>query len=74
MTVLASEQVLDEVERALAKSYFARKIAATDRAEYVAMIRREAVIVTGDRALRDVGSFRGVEIVSARELIEILGR
>jgi hypothetical protein len=28
--------------------------------------------VTGDRALRDLGSFRDVEIVTARELLELV--
>jgi len=96
--------VLGEVERALARPYFARRISASDRAEYVALIRKEAVVVTprtkirgvathpeddavlgaaldggarylitGDRALRDLGAFRGIEIVSPRDFLELAG-
>lgn len=101
-TVLSSDHVLDEVERALAKPFFARRLAPADRAAYTALLRREAVIVrprtavrgvashpeddlvlaaaldgeahylvTGDEGLRDLGTFRGVEIVTPRELLEL---
>jgi predicted nucleic acid-binding protein len=101
-TVLSCEPVLDEVERALAKPFFAHRIAPADRAAYVALLRREVLfvrrrtqvhgvathreddlvlaaaldgearyLVTGDQALRDLGAFRGVEIVAPREFLEL---
>lgn len=101
-TVLSSEQVLDEVERALARPFFARRVAPADRADYIALLRSELLVVaprtkvrgvathpeddlvlaaaldgaarylvTGDQGLRRLGAFRGVEIVSPRELVEI---
>ena len=76
---------------------------AVERAEYVAILRREVFVVTartavrgatddpdddavlaaavdggarylvtGDRALADLGSFRGVDIVRPHELLEVL--
>ena len=102
-TVLTSDQVLDELERALSRPFFARRISSADRTAYLDLVRREAILVaprtkvkgvardpdddavvaaaldggarylvTGDRALRDVGSFRDVEIVTARELLEVV--
>jgi putative PIN family toxin of toxin-antitoxin system len=102
-TVLCSEQVMNELERALSQPFFAKRISSEDRATYVELVRREAIsvapqidlrgvasdpdddavlaaalaggaryLVTGDRALRDVGTFQGVEIVTARELLELL--
>jgi predicted nucleic acid-binding protein len=102
--VLSSDQVLDELEAALAKPFFAKKIAPQDRAAHVALVRREAVVVlartsvrgvapdpaddailaaavdggtrylvTGDKPLRALGAFRGVEIVTPRELVDLLG-
>ncbi len=102
-TVLSSEQVLDELERALSRPFFAKRIAAADRTAYVDLVRREAIavaprtkvrgvaadpdddailaaaldggaryLVAGDRALRDLGSFRDVEILTARELLELV--
>ncbi len=101
-TVLTSDQVLDELQRALSRPFFAKRIAAEDRLAYVELVRREALsvtprtkvrgiaadpaddailaaaldggaryLVTGDRALRELGSFDEVEIVSARELLEL---
>lgn len=101
-TVLSSEQVLDEVERALARPFFARRLELPERAVYVALLRTEVVVVaprtkvhgtatrpeddlvlaaaldggarylvTGDHALRDLGTFRDVEIVSPREFVEL---
>jgi putative PIN family toxin of toxin-antitoxin system len=103
VTVLSSEQVLDELERALSRPFFAKRISSEDRTAYVDLVRRETVsiaprtklrgvaadpdddavlaaaldggaryLVTGDRALRDLGSFRDVEIVTARELLELV--
>ncbi len=102
-TVLSSDRVLDELERALSRPFFARRIAVEDRTAYLDLIRREAIsvaprttvhgvaadpdddavlaaavdggaryLVTGDRALRDLGSFRGVEVVTARELLDLV--
>jgi predicted nucleic acid-binding protein len=96
--------VLDEVKRALDRPYFARRVNAADRAAYIALLRREAIVmrarakigrvathpeddavlgaaldgdarylVTGDRALRDLGAFRGIAIVSPGDFIEIAG-
>jgi len=101
-TVLTSDQVLDELQRALSRPFFAKCISAEDRLAYVELVRREALsvtprtkvrgiaadpaddailaaaldggaryLVTGDRALRELGSFDEVEIVSARELLEL---
>lgn len=102
-TVLSSEQVLDELERALSRPFFAKRISSEDRTAYVDLVRRETIsvaprtklrgiasdpnddavlaaaldggaryLVTDDRALRDLGSFRDVEIVTARELLELV--
>jgi putative PIN family toxin of toxin-antitoxin system len=102
-TVLSSEPVLDELERALSRPFFAKRISSRDRTAYVDLVRRETILVaprttlrgiasdpnddavlaaaldgsarylvTGDRALRDLGSFRDVEIVTARELLELV--
>jgi predicted nucleic acid-binding protein len=101
-TVLSSAQVLDELERALSRPFFARRISSEDRTAYLELVRREAILVaprtkvrgvaadpdddavlaaaldgggrylvTGDHALRDLSSFRDVEIVTARELLEL---
>lgn len=101
---MSSEHVLAEVERALARPYFAKKASAADRVAYVALLRREALLVTprtkvqgaashpeddrvlaaaldgdarflvsGDRALRALVAFRGIQIVSPREFLEIAG-
>ncbi|OLD33635.1 MAG: hypothetical protein AUI44_00570 [Chloroflexi bacterium 13_1_40CM_2_67_6] len=89
---------------ALGRPFFARKIAAADRAAYLALVRHEAVVltphskvrgvvsdsqddavlaaaldggarylVTGDQALREIGRFRGIDIVGPREFLEIVG-
>jgi len=102
-TVLSSEQVLGELERALSRPFFAKRISSEDRIAYVELVRREVIsvtqrtklrgvvsdpdddavlaaaldggahyLVTGDRVLRDLGSFRDVEIVTARELLELV--
>ena len=102
--VLSSNHVLQEVERALGRPFFARTIAAADRAAYLALVRHEAVVltphskvrgvasdsqndavlaaaldggarylVTGDQALREIGRFRGIDIVGPREFLEIVG-
>ena len=101
---MSSDQVLDEVERALARPYFAKRITAADRGAYVDLLRRETLVVTprttirgiathpeddavlaaaldgdarylitGDRALRDLATFRGIEIVNPRDFLEIAG-
>jgi uncharacterized protein len=101
--VLTSDQVLDELERALSRPFFARRISSEDRNAYLELVRREAVVVaprtkvrgvaadpdddpilaaaldggarylvTGDRALRDIGSFRDVQVVTAREVLEFV--
>lgn len=101
---MSSEHVFAEVERALARPYFAKKTTAADRAAYMALLRREAFLVTprtkvegvashpeddavlagaldgdarylvsGDRALRALGAFRGIQIVSPRDFLEIAG-
>jgi putative PIN family toxin of toxin-antitoxin system len=103
ITALSSEQILDEVERALAKPYFAKRTSADDRRSYLALLRRETIVVTsrtrvrgaasdpdddavlaaavdgearylvtGDRRLRELAAFRGVEIVTARELLDLV--
>ena len=104
MTVLSSDHVLEEVERALARPYFAKRLNPADRAAYLALLRRETLIVTrrtnirgvashpeddallaaaldgdarylvtGDRALIELGTFRGIDIMRPGELLEILG-
>lgn len=101
---MSSEHVLDEVERALERPYFAKRVSAADRRAYVALLRREALVVTvrtkirgvathpeddavlaaaldggagflitGDRALRNLGTFRGITIVSPRDFLVIAG-
>ena len=105
VTVVTSDRILEEVERALAKPYFARRLGEDARTEYAALVRRAAVIVvprtqvsavaadraddavlaaaidgearylvTGDRHLLELGAYGGVDIVRARELMDILQR
>ena len=99
--VVSSEEILDDVQKALERSYFAKRLSPSDRADYLALVRREVILVTartevhavakdpdddlvlaaavdsearylvtGDRGLLDVASFRGVEIVTARQFME----
>lgn len=101
---MSSDRILEELERALQKPYFKERLAERDRLDHVALVRREAVVitprtrvqgiatdpdddhvlatavdgearylVTGDRGLLGLRSFRGTDIVSARDLMEILG-
>jgi len=101
-TVISSDRILEEVERALAKPYFARCAPIADRRANVELLRREAAVVTprtpvrgvathpeddqvlaaaldggadylvtGDRSLLGLGSFRGIPIVSASEFVEV---
>lgn len=101
--VVSSDTIVDEVERALGKRYFASRLAARDRSAFVALLRREALmvvprtdigrvaadpaddqvlatavdgeagyLVTGDHALLELTEFRGVRIVTARELATLL--
>lgn len=105
ITVVTSDGILEEVERALARPYFAKRIGQPERTSYAAFLRREAVIVaprtvvsavpadpdddavlaaaidggvrylvTGDHQLLELGTYRGVDIVRPRELMEIIGR
>jgi putative PIN family toxin of toxin-antitoxin system len=102
--VLSSDHVLQEVERALGRPFFAKRIAAADSAGYLALVRREALVitprtkvrgvasdsqddavlaaaldggarylVTGDQALRDIGTFRRIDMVGPREFLDIVG-
>ena len=102
-SVVSSDRILEEVERALEKPYFAERLSRTDRLEYIALLRREAVpimprtdvvgavrdpdddhvlatavdgdaryVVSGDRDLLAVGAFQGIDLVTARDLIELL--
>lgn len=102
-SVVSSDRILEEVERALEKPYFAERLSRTDRLEYIALLRREAMLITartdvvgtvrdpnddhvlatavagdaryvvsGDRDLLAVGAFQGVDLVAARDLIELL--
>lgn len=101
--VVSSDMILDEVERALRKRYFASRLAARDRSAFIDLLRREALmvvprtdvgrvaadpaddhvlatavdgeasyLVTGDHALLALAEFRGVRIVTARELLTLL--
>ena len=101
--VVSSDTIVDEVERALRKRYFASRLAAGDRRAFIDLLRREALmvvprtniegvaadpaddhvlatavdgevsyLVTGDHALLGLGEFRGVRIVTARELVTVL--
>lgn len=101
--VVSSDRILEEVERALDRSYFAERLGRSERLEYVALLRREIALieprtevlgiagdpdddhvlaaavdgearylVTGDRALLRLGVFRGIDVVTARDLVEAL--
>lgn len=101
--VVSSDMILDEVERALRKRYFASRLAAGDRTAFIDLLQREALLVaprtevgrvaadpaddhvlatavdgeasylvTGDHALLALADFRGVRIVTARELLTLL--
>ena len=101
--VVSSEVILDEVERALRKRYFASRLAARDRSSFIDLLRREALmvvprtdvgrvaadpaddhvlatavdgeasyLVTCDHALLALAEFRGVRMVTARELLTLL--
>jgi len=101
--VVSSDKILNEVERALGRRYFALRLAARDRSAFIDLIRREALmvvprtdvgraaadpagdhalatavtgeasyVVTGDHALLALAEFRGVRIVTARELVTLL--
>ena len=101
--VVSSDMILDELERALRKRYFASRLAARDRSAFTDLLRREALmvvprtdigrvaadpaddhvlatavdgeasyLVTGDHALLALAEFRGVRIVTARELLTLL--
>ena len=54
--VLSSNHVLQEVERALGRPFFARTIADADRAAYLALVRHEAVVLTPHSKVRGVAS------------------
>ena len=100
--VVSSEEILDDAQKALERSYFAKRLSRSDRVDFMALIRREVILVTprtevhavvkdpdddlvlaaavdcearylvtGDRGLLDVASFRGVEIVTARQFMEL---
>jgi putative PIN family toxin of toxin-antitoxin system len=100
--VVSSEEILDDAQEALERSYFAKRLSRSDRVDFMALIRREVILVTprtevhavvkdpdddlvlaaavdgearylvtGDRGLLDVASFRGVEIVTARQFMEL---
>lgn len=56
LTVLASEPVLEEVERALAKPFFARRIAPADRTAYIALLRSEVLVVRPRTKVRGVAT------------------
>lgn len=102
-TVVSSDAILNEVERALGKRYFASRLAAADRSAFIELLRHKALLVaprtevgrvaadpaddhvlatavdgevsylvTGDRALLALAEFRGVRIVTARELLTLL--
>ncbi len=43
--VVSSDMILDEVERALKKRYFASRLAASDRSAFIDLLRREALLV-----------------------------
>ncbi len=101
--VVLSDEILDEVDRALRNRYFAARLDAANRAAYLDLLRQAAVVVsvqsrltgvapdpnddhvlaaaidgaaeylvTGDRGLLGLGSYRGVRIVNARELLDVM--
>lgn len=102
-TVVSSDVILDEVERALRKRYFASRLEPRDRSAFIDLLRREALLVvprtdvgrvaadpaddhvlatavdgevsylvTGDHALLALAEFRGLRIVTARDLLTLL--
>jgi putative PIN family toxin of toxin-antitoxin system len=102
-TVVSSDMILGEVERALRKRYFASRLVESDRIAFIDLLRHEALmvvprtevgrvaadpaddhvlamsvdgkasyLVTGDHALLALAEFRGVRIVTARELLTLL--
>jgi putative PIN family toxin of toxin-antitoxin system len=102
-TVVSSDMILGEVERALRNRYFASRLVESDRIAFIDLLRHEALmvvprtevgrvaadpaddhvlamsvdgkasyLVTGDHALLALAEFRGVRIVTARELLTLL--
>lgn len=66
--VLSSEHVLDEVDRALARPFFARRITVRDRAAYSALLRREVVVVRPRTNVHGVASHAEDDAVLAAAL------
>lgn len=67
-TVLSSEQVLDEVERALARPFFARRVAPADRADYIALLRSEVLLVRPGTSVHGVATHPEDDLVLAAAL------
>lgn len=66
--VLSSEQVLGEVERALARPFFARRIASADRTAYIALIRSEVLVVEARTKVHGVATHPEDDLVLAAAL------
>ncbi len=100
-TLVVSEHILDELGRTFDEPYFRDHLTPEERADNLALLRAEAVVVpmtvtirgvaahseddlvlatavsanadylvTGDRALREVGTFRGLVILMPREFLD----
>ena len=103
LELVTSAAILAELERTLAKRYFARRLSRTDVDQALELLRRRsrfvqnlapvhgiattpeddlilatavsgkaAHLVTGDRQLRRVGEYRGIEVLRARDFLSRL--
>lgn len=51
---MSTDTILEEVERALERPYFAKRPAESDRLEYLTLIRREALIISPRTDVRGI--------------------